>query len=232
MKKQLLSALCGLCLISASNITSANISVPHLETSGVGEITVQPDMATFSVAVVEQKSTAKEAKQAVDQAVTAFVQRLQKLGIEHHAIQSANISLQPQYHHNKDKARELKGYQASRNITVTVNDLENLNIYLDHALGDGINRISNIKLAVRDEDKYQEQARQAAITNAKNKARSLAKGFGEQIEGVWKIRYRSNHSRPVAVHSAQKGSSKTSATYQDAEILIRDSVEVIFKLSE
>ncbi|PSW18592.1 oxidative stress defense protein [Photobacterium sanctipauli] len=232
MKKQLVAAFLGFGLMGASGVASANITVPHLETSGMGEVAVQPDMATFAVAVVEVKPTAKEAKQAVDQAVTAFVERLQAQGIERNAIQSANISLQPQYHYPKDKAPELKGYRASRNITVTVGDLEQLNTYLDHAIGDGINRINNIELKVSDEAKYQEQARQAAISDAKAKAESLAKGFGEEIDGVWQIRYQSNQPRPVMMRMAMDAAPETAATYQDAEIVIRDRVEVVFKLAE
>ncbi|MGF1701570.1 oxidative stress defense protein [Photobacterium makurazakiensis] len=232
MKKQLVAVLLGFGLMGASGLASANVTVPHLETIGTGEVVAQPDMAVFSVAVVEVKPTAQEAKQAVDQAITAFVERLLAQGVERSDIQSANISLQPQYHYPKDKEPELKGYRASRNVTVTVDDLDQLNTYLDHALGDGINRINNIELKVSNEAEYLEKARLAAINDAKAKAESLAKGFGEELDGVWRINYHANQPRPVMMRMAMDAAPETAATYQDAEIVISDRVEVVFKLSQ
>ncbi len=158
---------------------------------------------------------------------------MQVKGVERSDIQSANISLQPQYHYPKDKKPELTGYRASRHITVTVRDLEQLNTYLDNALGDGINRINTIQLKVSNEAEYIEQARQAAIKDAMEKAESLAKGFGEKIDGgVWRITYQAASPRPMMMRMAMDAAPETSATYQDSQITIRDRVEVVFKLEE
>lgn len=232
MKKQLLAVVLGFSSLGFAGAAAADVAVPHLETIGSGEVTAQPDMAEFSVAVEETRSTAKEAKQAVDKAVTAFVERLQAKGVDRSDIQSANISLQPQYHYPKDKKPELTGYRASRHITVTVRELDQLNTYLDNALGDGINRINNIQLKVSNEAEYLEQARQAAIKDAMDKAESLAKGFGEKIDGVWRITYQVSHPRPVMMRMAMDAAPETAATYQDAQITIRDRVEVVFKLED
>lgn len=43
---------------------------PHISTSGYGEVTAVPDMAEFSVKVVESTMNAEQAKAAVDKAVT------------------------------------------------------------------------------------------------------------------------------------------------------------------
>ncbi|MDV5171475.1 oxidative stress defense protein [Photobacterium rosenbergii] len=232
MKKQLIAVMLGLGLMGTSGIAAASVSVPHLQTTGNGEVTAQPDMAVFAVAVEEIRPTAKEAKQAVDKAVEAFVARLLDEGIERNQIQSANISLQPQYHYPKDKEPELKGYRASRHVTVTVNELDNLNTYLDSALGDGINRINNIELKVSNEDEYLEQARQAAIKDAIAKAESLAKGFGESLDGVWQISYQASQPRPMMMRMAMDAAPESAVSYQDTQITIRDRVEVVFKLEE
>ncbi|ELR65339.1 Hypothetical protein C942_01126 [Photobacterium marinum] len=232
MKKQLLAVLLGFSTLGFAGAASAQMTVPHLETVGSGEVSAQPDMAEFSVAVEENRPTAKEAKQAVDKAVTAFVERLLAQGVERSDIQSANISLQPQYHYPKDKKPELVGYRANRYVTVTVRDLDKLNTYLDNALGDGINRINNINLKVSNEDEYIEKARQAAIKDAIAKAESLAKGFGEKLDGVWRITYQVASPRPVMMRMAMDAAPEVSATYQDTEITIRDRVEVVFKLQD
>lgn len=233
MKKPLVAAMLGMSLMGLSGVASANVSVPHLQTTGHGEVTAQPDMAVFSVAVEELRPTAKAAKEAVDKAVTAFVDRLLKEGLDRSQIQSANINLQPQYHYPKDQEPELKGYRASRYITVTVNSLDKLNTYLDNALGDGINRINNIELKVSNEKEYQDQARQAAVKDAMEKAKSLADGFGEKLDGVWQINYQTSYPRPVMMRMAMDAPAmEKSMGYQDTQIVIRDQVDVTFKLQD
>ncbi|EDM65404.1 hypothetical protein PE36_11727 [Moritella sp. PE36] len=212
---------------------AADVSFPHLETTGMGEIVTLPDMAVFSVQVSEIRKSAKDAKTAVDKVIAAFNKRLEEEGVARIDIESTNITLRPEYQYKKDSKPELIGYRANRNVNVTVRDLAKLNSYLDGALGDGINSITNIKLKVSDESKFIEQARQAAILDAKEKAASLAKGFGESVDGVWRITYRNSSPRPMLMRSMEMDSSANiESTYQDAKIIIRDEVDVVFRLED
>ncbi|PSU74442.1 oxidative stress defense protein [Photobacterium phosphoreum] len=239
MKKKCLAMMVlGASAFVSTAAMAADIPFPHLETTGRGEVVVKPDMAVFSVNVVETKKTAVDAKLAVDQAVTKFIERLQAAGVNKKDINSANISLSAQYNYPKDHQPELVGFRANRNVEVTVHQLTQLNTYLDDALGNGINQINNIDLKVADTEKYQRQARQKAIENAKQVAASLAQGFGNKIEGVWQIDYNTNsqpmpyrRSNDVVMYSSMnKGAIDQS--YTDNNIVIKDSVNVIFKLAE
>jgi len=212
---------------------AADISFPHLETTGVGEIVTSPDMAVFSVQVSETRKSAKDAKSAVDDVIAAFNKRLEDEGVARIDIESTNITLRPEYQYKKDSKPELIGYRANRNVNVTVRDLAQLNNYLDGALGDGINSITNIELKVSDEEKFIQQARQAAIIDAQEKAASLAKGFGENVDGVWKITYRNSATRPMLMRSMEMDSTANiESTYQDAKIIIRDQIDVVFRLED
>ncbi|QUM76512.1 oxidative stress defense protein [Moritella sp. 24] len=233
MNKHLLAIFVGTSTLLSAGVMAADVSFPHLETTGVGEVITQPDMAVFSVQVSEIRKTAKEAKEAVDSAVASFNERLSRDGVVRTDINSSNISLRPEYNYQKDQEPSLIGYRANRHITVTVRDLDKLNTYLDGALGDGINNINNIELKVSNESEFIELARQAAISNAKEKAQSLAKGFEEEIEGVWKITYRTAQPRPILMRAmAMDASPNIESTYQDAQIVIRDQVDVVFRLED
>ena len=170
---------------------------PHLATTGYGEVVAKPDMAKFTVRVVETTMTAEQAKQTVDKVVTDFLSELKEQGMSADNITSSNLYISPQYHYPKNGKPELVGYRASRTVNVTVDELANLNQYLDIALNSGINQVENIQLKVKDQAKYQEQARQAAIKDANSKAESLASGFGKDINGVWRIDYNMPSSQPV-----------------------------------
>ncbi|PQJ89976.1 oxidative stress defense protein [Aliivibrio sifiae] len=230
--KKIISALClSACLTPMAFASSPDF--PHLEVLGTGEVLVVPDMAQFSVDVVESKATAEKAKQAADKAVTSFLARLEVQGVKRENINSGNIRLTPEYRYPKGKKPELVGYKAIRNITVTVMDLNKLNSYLDKALGDGINRINHIELKTSKEKEYIEAARLEAIKDANDKAASLAKGFGTAVKGVWKVSYHNNYSQPVLMKSMRmEAASDISESYQDNQMVITDSVSVVYRLKD
>jgi uncharacterized protein YggE len=205
---------------------------PHIATTGFGEVVATPDMAEFSVKVVQSKPSAEQAKQAVDNVVDAFLGQLVKQGIKREDIQSSNLRLSPQYHYPEKGQPELSGYRASRSVTVQVHVLENLNDTLDLAMQSGINQVDNIRLKIKEHNHYQQLARQAAIEDAKAKAISLAKGFNQQLDKVWKIEYRQPHSQPVVMRNMTMDSQAESKGYQDSSIVIRDRVDVIYKMND
>ena len=203
---------------------------PHLQTTGYGEISATPDMAEFTVKVVETTMTAEQAKQTVDKVVTDFLAQLKEQGMSDDNVSSSNLYIAPQYHYPKSGQPELVGYRASRTVNVTVNQLSDLNQYLDIALNSGINQVQNVQLKVKEQAKYQEQARQAAIKDANAKAKSLASGFDKEISGVWRIDYNAPNNQPVLMRSMAMDARAESNSYQDSTIVIRDRVDVIYKL--
>lgn len=183
-----MKALSGLVLMLLSSVSSLAVAqefnFPHVVTSGYGEVVATPDMAQFSVKVVEVTMNVEQAKENVDTVVSAFSQRLMESGVEKEQISSSNLYITPQYHYPKTGKAELVGYRAVRSVTVDVDDLSKLNQYLDIALQENINQVDDIELKVRDKEKYQQQARRAAIKDAQDKAQQLAVGFGKKLKGV------------------------------------------------
>lgn len=229
--KAVSSVIASLSLAMLSFGAAANTpDFPHLETTGYGEVTATPDMAQFSVKVVESTMTAEQAKQSVDQVVSDFLSALSKEGVDSKNITSSNLYITPQYHYPKKGKPELVGYRATRSITVIVEKLEDLNQYLDLALNSGINQVDNIQLQVKDQAKYQQKARLAAIKDANSKAESLAQGFGKELKGVWRINYNMSGQQPVLMRSMAMDAKIESNSYQDSQIVIRDRVDVIYKL--
>ncbi|MDQ2163544.1 oxidative stress defense protein [Vibrio anguillarum] len=207
------------------------MNFPHLSTTGYGEVVAAPDMAEFSVKVVESTLTAEQAKRAVDKVVEAFVARLKESGVTSQQISSSNLYLAPQYHYPKSGKPELVGYQATRSVTVEVEDLSQLNQYLDVALGEGINQVDNIQLKVRNQEQYQQQARLAAIQDANIKALSLAEGFKLKLGDVWQIDYNSPSVQPIMMRAMAMDAKSESNSYQDSTLIIRDRVDVVYQLN-
>ncbi|GAL27905.1 protein of unknown function DUF541 [Vibrio variabilis] len=216
--------------LAAAPVFANQPDFAHISTTGYGEIQAKPDMAEFSVRVVQSQMDADQAKQGVDSVVDKFLDGLTKNGIDKADIQSSNLYLSPQYHYPEKGKPELIGYRASRTVTVQVMDLDKLNNYLDLALESGINQVDNIQLKVKDEGQYQEAARMAAIKDAQSKASSLAKGFEQQLGNVWRIEYRQQMNQPVVMRAMAMDSKTESNSYQDSVITIRDRVDVTYRI--
>lgn len=216
---------------SVATIQAAELNFAHIETVGTSTIEAAADMAIINVQVSIEADSAKTAKQKADEAVSQFMQRLLDAGVDKKHIQSANLQLNPQYEYVQNKPRKLTGYSANRQITVTVIELSNLNELLDSALVEGINQVNNIELKSSKEAEMMAQARQAAIKDAKQKAESLAKGFGEQVAGVWQVRYFPTQSHQQEMYRASmKMNADVAQTYQQGQVTVSDSVEAIFRL--
>ncbi|MBE8168304.1 MAG: oxidative stress defense protein [Shewanella sp.] len=219
-------------LMATANVSAHALEYPHIETVGVSTLEVKPDMAVVSVSVNMTRKTAKLAKAESDKAVSTLIKKLRRANIAENDIDSANLQIHPQYHYESKKEPQLMGYQATRNINVTVRDLAKLNGILDKTVSSGVNQVNDISFKSSKQDKFVEQARQAAITDAKTKAHSLAKGFGQHIDRVWEVKYlNSNAPRPMLRKAAFMDSmSEADSSYQNTKITIQDRVEVVFTL--
>ncbi|MGE6648410.1 oxidative stress defense protein [Shewanella colwelliana] len=238
MKKTILAALLASSFFATTlpfasqNVQATELSFAHIETIGTSQVVISADMAELIVEVNTQADTPANTKSASDQAVAGFIARLKQAGINRDNIQSANLSLHPRHQYDPEtRTNNEVGYNASRKVVVTLDDLNILNEVLDTALEQGINRIIDISYKSSKEAELIEQARALAIKDAQQKAKSLAKGFGEKIDGVWEIRYFDQHNvQPVMYKRNAAAQGDVGESYQQAQTTISDRVEVIFRL--
>ncbi len=234
IKSIFLNVFTAACMIATPLAANANSpTFPHIETIGTSEITVDADIAEISVSVIAEEATASQAKKQADKAVTDFINRLLKAGIDKKAIQSANLQLSPRYvYDNESRSNNKVGYTASRQITITITELDRLNSILDGALAEGVNQVNNIQFKSSKQQELAQQARQLAIKDAQQKAQSLAQGFGQKLLGVWQVRYLNQRAiQPVMMRMEAAPKSSVSQSYQQAQITISDSVEVTYQLA-
>lgn len=208
---------------------------PHVVTSGTASVDATPDIATLAIEVSVSAKDAAQAKKQVDERVAQYFDFLQKNGIEKKDINAANLRTQPEYDYLKTGESQLKGYQAVRQVQVTLRQLDKLNELLDGALKSGLNEIRAVELGVAKPEVYREQARQKAIENATQQAASLAQGFEAKLGPVYSIRYHVANYQPMPVARMFKATSAApesdaAQTYEQQSIHFDDQVDVVFEL--
>ena len=219
-------------LLTSHVATAVDVDFAHIATTGIGEVSVAPDSAIFNVQVEHSNLNAEQAKSSVDSTVKSYIEKLVSLGESVERISSSNLFLSPQYYYPKNGQPELIGYKAIRKITVDVDDISRLNMYLDVALEQGVTSVNRIELKVKDRETYRLKATKAAIADAKKNAELLAQGFGRELGSIWEISYQSPQASqaPGVMRSMSLEQSNVFKDYQDTNIVIKDNVNVIYKL--
>lgn len=237
LKSLALAAMVALGSYTAAVQAAETPAGPHISTSGSAVIQAEPDMATLTINVTVKEKEASAAKVQADKRVAQYFDFLKAQGIEKKDINAANISTSPDYVYDKEKEESvIRGYNASRSVTVKVHDLNKLNILLDGALKSGLNDISAVEFGVNNPEKYREEARQKAISDAISQAKSVAKGFGTELGAVYSIGYNAPQPVPVMARGkmmlAANAPAAVSAdeTYEQQTIDFRDQVDVVFEL--
>lgn len=230
-----LGALSTSWFASTVAVADALPNAPYISISGQGSVQAQPDMATLVIEVNASNAKAEQAKKQVDQRVARYFDFLHQQGITDKDIDAANVTTQAQYDYSDRGKPKLTGYQASRRVTVSLHQLAKLNTLLDGALAAGLNEIRSVSMGIEHPERYQQQARQAAIADAIAKGKSLASGFDATLGSVWSVTYQAQSSVPmpmVRMMSAKASSPDTTAdqTYQQQKLDFNDEVAVVFTL--
>ena len=226
----LIIVLLSLCAVSCDGQTSQRTII----TSGSGLISVSANMAELSLQLQAVNRNGAVAKEDVDSRVNDFIRALKRIGIDKADVIAPTLRLSPKYEYINQKQR-FTGFRAVRSVTVTLNNLEQLNELMDTALDSGIDQIGQLQLKVRDEQQYQQQAREQAIEDSKQKAQTLAEAYGAKLGPIVQIRYQAattNSPVPYGRPEAMMGRSASAdmGQYIQDRIQFRDRIDVIFEL--
>jgi len=146
---------------------------------GEGSISAAPDYAEVNGGVTTRGKSVQEATDANSKLMAAITSALQDAGIAAKDIQTSRFSIQPLYTpadpHNESK---LVGYSVSNQVNVTIRDIGKAGDILDRLATAGVTNVGNIEFLHSDPSKLLDQARAAAVADAKRKAEIYAKASG------------------------------------------------------
>ena len=172
-----------------------------ISVSGHGEVLVKSDTGFFTVGVQISAKSVAEAQARGARAAEAVINSVKKNGIDEKDIKTTGLSIQPEYTYPRDGGKpSITGYQVTNEVTVKVRKLDTFSKVIDDSAaagGDDV-RLSGIRFDVEDNEKALEQARAAAVADAKKKAAQLAK-LGEVSLGAPQSIQEVSSSQPPAV---------------------------------
>src|SRR3974390_713654 len=167
---------CSFLLITS--LCAAHPADRLITVTGEGSFALAPHIAVIRIGVSTQGKTAADASNANAQKMAAVLGAIKDAPIAERDVQTAALSLQPQYDSNKPGAPRLVGFQASNQVAVKIRDIQELPNVIDRAISAGANEMSGIEFVVSEESKLLDQARGRAIADARRKADLYAQAAG------------------------------------------------------
>jgi uncharacterized protein YggE len=165
--------------------TDAEPAVHTITVVGTAAVTRVPDTARVSVGVGVTKSTVKAARDAAAKSMTAIIASIKALGIDEKDIKTTGIDLSPQY--SNSSTPKITGYRMSEQLQVTVRDMAKAGDVVDGATAKGANEVNGLWFEVGDPASAMDEARAAAIAQARTSAQKMAAAAGVSLGAVVSI---------------------------------------------
>lgn len=199
--------------------------------SGQGSVIVTPDVVQFSAGVVIQTDMVVTAQQQAAQKMDAIKKALNGQGVKDEDIKTANFDINPDYVYDQGKTPRQVGYSIRTAYSVTVRDINKAGAIIDAVAGAGANQIGSVQFGREKEVDLINQARVAAMTDAKNKASQLASAGGFTLGTVISVNEYSNTNpvEPVRKDAPVAFASDASGTaLQSGQLKVTVQVTVLY----
>lgn len=145
--------------------------------TGEGKVEVTPDIANVQLGIEAQADTVAEAQSQANGAMTKVMEALKTNGVAEKDIQTRYFNIQKVTRWDYEANQEITmGYRVSNVVNVKIRDINKIGTIIDAAAlaGGDLTRVDNISFDVDDPIRFYDQARDKAMADANDKAKSLA----------------------------------------------------------
>jgi len=181
--RHLAMAFAAALLIPAAPGLAQTAPPPSISVSGEATISVPPDQAQIEAGVTSEAKTARDASEANNATMGKMLLALKAAEIDDKDIQTARISLQPRYDQNQNQSKPaaIIGYRAGNQVVVKLRDIAKVASTIDYLVAAGATEIGGISFLVSNASQRLDDARAAAVADARRKAEIYAKAAGVTI---------------------------------------------------
>jgi uncharacterized protein len=205
-------ALMAMVLIGPVSAEDAKVN-RMISVTGHGEVNAVPDLASISIGVVTSADTPRDALDENSKAMNKLMELFKKSGIEAKDLTTSNFSVGPRYDYNA-QPQKLIGYEVNNTVTVTVRKIDDLGALLDVAVSNGSNQINSISFSVSKPEAMLDEARKAAVADARRKAEIYAAAGGFALGDIISL----SEGAPQGPRPVMAVRMKEASAYDDAPI--------------
>jgi uncharacterized protein YggE len=207
------AALAGVVALAIPANGAGTAENRFITVTGVGTISVVPDAVRFNATVSTGGSTNAAALSAATKSAVAVRAALKTAGIATKDVRSANISVYPEYNWTQEAGTKITGYRASQSFDVLVRTASKAGSIIEAVVtagGDSV-QLGGVIPTTLNPSAATEDARAAAVANAKSKASSYAKHLGTSIGKVLSLEEQSSPVYSSPFPTAKAGAADAAA---------------------
>jgi len=228
--------------ITMSDRNESSAPMSKISVQGQGNVGVKPDLVSIQIGVNMERDTAAEALRDNNEIMARVSGKVVDLGVEERDVMTSSVSLNPVYNYIRNKEtntnkRVLSGFSASNSMTLRIRKLDSVGDVLGVLVEAGVNSIDSIRFTAEDTLEAADEARTAAVLDAKRKADVLAAAAGYRVASIIEMSSYDNNPAP----SVQKGGNARMlmATMEDSvgsvpiaggELTVSSSVSIVYKI--
>ncbi len=153
----------------------------EISVSGQGKIYAKPDVAVLVLGVEDKGAKISDIVKDNTDKMNKIIKDVKDSGVDEKDIQTTQYTITPEYNWTERGGRIFVGYVLTQQVTVKIRDFEKVGSILDKATTDGANAVGDLQFTIDSPEKVQAEARQKAIEQAKEKAKTLASQSGLKI---------------------------------------------------
>lgn len=228
------------CLILAASLIACygneitvGAATEGIQVTGTGSVFGEPDIAILNLGIVAEASTVDEARDTAAYSMEQVLDSMKTNGVIESDIQTNQFNIRPIYDYTTNK-RTLRGYEVSNIVSAKIRDIDKSGKIIDDTVTAGSKwiRVNSIRFAIDDQSDLLEQARIAAMKDAKAKAQILAEQGGVTLGKPFSISESSGGSPPIykADDAVGGGAGFVETSIEPGELEISISIVVIYDI--
>jgi uncharacterized protein YggE len=159
---------------------------PVIVAQGSGSLKRAPDQAWVSISAEARAAKPGDAQRQSAAAMTALQTALTSVGLANDAVKTVNYSVRPDVDYTNGSSR-VKGYIASNQIEVRVDDLSKVSGVIDAAGASGATSIAGLRFDLKDRAGAEREALRLAVQDAMSRAQAMASGAGRSVGPILKV---------------------------------------------
>ncbi len=176
-----------------ANVGRSTPAMNVITVSGMGEVMVTPDIATFSFGAQETAATVADAQKKVTDTINKALEIVKNSGVDEKDIKTTGYYINPHYTSTGRPCTQfscppsdqiVSGYDVSQTVEVKVRDTNKAGKLLGDLGSVQVNNLSGLTFTVDKPEDKQAEARALAIKDAREKAKVLAHDLGVSLGDI------------------------------------------------
>lgn len=202
--------------------------VPTVNVVGEASIEATPTLVNISVSIEGEGKDAKLLRQENGEKLAKVIQAINKEEVPMKNFQTDYVSLYKNYDYNTKTYQ----YRISQTVKIKLDNLAKYETLMDALFEAGVNQINSVTFGIEDSAraKLQQEARIAAIDDARKKALLYATSLDQNIGKALTIRETSLRDTPASVMI--RGAAPSNTTLALGSISVNSQIIVTFELTK